>query len=84
MKKFLVVSNFACVFFNFLFFFLGVHICGGGGRPSLSRGPDFLQVIILVLLNRAIVSLSTVTMMINRVDVLILQLSPNNARVRNV
>lgn len=81
MKKFLVVSNFACVFFNFLFF-LGVHICGG--RPSVSRGPDFLQVIILVLLNRAIVSLSTVTMMINRVDVLILQLSPNNARVRNV
>jgi len=48
-------------------FFLGVHICGG--RPSLSRGPDFLQVIILVLLNRAIVSLSTVTMMINRLDV---------------
>lgn len=67
MKKFLVVSNFACVFFNFLFF-LGVHICGG--RPSVSRGPDFLQVIILVLLNRAIVSLLTiVTMMINRVDV---------------
>ena len=80
MKKFLVVSNFACVFFNFVL--SGVHICGG--RPSLSRGPDFLQVIILVLLNRAIVSLSTVTMMINRVDVLILQLSPNNARVRNV
>jgi hypothetical protein len=80
-KKFLVVSNFACVFFNFVLS-LGVHICGG--RPSVSRGPDFLQVIILVLLNRAIVSLSTVTMMINRVDVLILQLSPNNARVRNV
>ena len=39
MKKFLVVSNFACVFFNFLFF-LGVHICGG--RPSLegSRLPS--------------------------------------------
>ena len=71
MEKFLV-SN----------FYVGVHICGG--RPSVSRGPDFLQVIILVLLNRAIVSLSTVTMMINRVDVLILQLSPNNARVRNV
>lgn len=68
MKQFLVVSNFFCMrFFSFLFF-LGVHICGGG-RPSLSRGPDFLQVIILVLLNRAIVSLSTVTMMINRVDV---------------
>ena len=68
--------------FFLILFFLGVHICGG--RPSVSRGPDFLQVIILVLLNRAIVSLSTVTMMINRVDVLILQLSPNNARVRNV
>ena len=48
MKKSLVVSNFfACVFFTFLFF-LGVHICGGR-PPSLSRGPDFLQFIILVL-----------------------------------
>ena len=69
MKKFLVVSNFFLhAFFLIFLFFLGVHICGGR-RPSLSRGPDFLQVIILVLLNRAIVSLSTVTMMINRVDV---------------
>ena len=68
MKQFLVVSNFFCMRFCSFLFFLGVHICGGR-PPSLSRGPDFLQVIILVLLNRAIVSLSTVTMMINRVDV---------------
>jgi len=54
-------------FFQTFFVLFRCSLCGG--RPSLSRGPDFLQVIILVLLNRAIVSLSTVTMMINRVDV---------------
>ena len=27
--------------FFLILFFLGVHICGG--RPSVSRGPDFFQ-----------------------------------------